>query len=472
LNPHCRMAIRLAFLCLAMVLTPNAWSQGFERFIDGVVEVEVRKRAGRPNESGTGFVVSTDHGTISVLTARHLFFEGKDSFTDNISVTLYLDKLHSHKAVLVTDSVNLDLAVLESFGVPSFVSQQLPTFSVRSPNTPLSIGEPLYVYGGKAQSWRVPLVTISGSKDGDRPDRFTFTGIGIRNGFSGAPLLDSSGRLVAVHLGLVESDESFGHAQRMTYAYGILSDLGVTMNKLDFADTTEVVKSPFTPQRKAGDARVNEKDGLSYRWIPPTPPEGFLMGCSPGDRCYSDETPHTVSLTKGFWMGEVEVTQGAYKEVMGGHKSSHDNGDDLPAKSVSWSEALAYCVSTGGLLPTEAQWEWAARAGTRGSTYGDLDKIAWYGANSGSKRHPAGQKDPNAWGLRDMLGNVREWVADWYAPYPRRSEVDPTGPPTPTQYRTLRGGSWINLASIMRVSYRDRYDARHLEDDIGFRCVE
>jgi len=256
---HRRMALRAAVCCLAMAPIPNGRSQGLERFIDGVVEVEVGKGSNKAKENGTGFVVSADGDTLSVLTARHLFYEGREGFTNDISVTFYLDKLNPHKAEFVTDSVNLDLAVLKISRVPVSVSQKLPTFSVRPDGTPLAIGDALYVLGGKSQSWQVPTVTISGLKDEDRPDRVRFTGIGIRGGFSGSALVDSNGRLAAVHLGVVESDENFGHAQRMAYAYGILKDRGVTMNRLDIGGTAMAVNPPLALNQEGGLAAVPKK---------------------------------------------------------------------------------------------------------------------------------------------------------------------------------------------------------------------
>jgi len=251
-----RIGLTAATFYLAMGRIPNGWSQGLERFINGVVEVEAGKGADKATENGTGFVVSADGGTLLVLTARHLFYEGRQGFTNDISVTFYLDKLNPHKAELVTDSANLDLAVLRVSRVPASVCQQLPTFSVRPDSTPLSIGDALYVLGGRSQSWQVPTVSVSGLKDEDRPDRIRFTGIRIRGGFSGSALIDSNGRLAAVHLGVVESDENFGFAQRMAYAYGILKDRGVTMNKLDISATAVTVEPPVGPGRERGLAAI------------------------------------------------------------------------------------------------------------------------------------------------------------------------------------------------------------------------
>ena len=155
---------------------------------------------------------------------------------------------------------------------------------------------------------------------------------------------------------------------------------------------------------------VNPKDGLTYVWIPAGT---FTMGCSAGDgQCYDDEKPaHQVTIASGFRMGRTTVTQEAYQRVAG-KNPSHFKGAQLPVDSVNWNEAQNYCRAVGMRLPTEAEWEYAARAGSSGSRYGDIDQIAWYVGNSGGKTHEVMQKQPNAWGLYDTLGNIRQWTTD------------------------------------------------------------
>jgi formylglycine-generating enzyme required for sulfatase activity len=227
---------------------------------------------------------------------------------------------------------------------------------------------------------------------------------------------------------------------------------------------------------QTGSTKVNPKDGLTYVWIPAGT---FQMGCSPGDReCYSDERPaHTVTITKGFWMGQTEVTQAAYQRVMGANPS-HFRGERLPVEQVTWDEANTYCRAVGMRLPTEAEWEYAARAGSTSERYGELEAIAWYDQepsfltwNSGGQTHEVAQKQPNAWKLYDMLGNVEEWVADWGdGNYYRQSPLqDPPGP-SAGEARSLRGGSWHHIAGGVRVSvrYSDVPGGRMNYD--GFRC--
>ncbi len=178
--------------------------------------------------------------------------------------------------------------------------------------------------------------------------------------------------------------------------------------------------------------QIDRRDGLPYVFISPGT---FSMGCSPGDdQCDDDEKPpHPVTITKGFWIGQTPVTQEAYLRVTGKSPSKF-KGSNLPVEQVSWDDAAGYCRAVGLRLPTEAEWEYAARAGSASASYGNLDDIAWYAGNSSARTHTVGQKLPNAWGLYDMLGNVWEWTADWYDKdyYSRRVDLDPAGPMTGT----------------------------------------
>ena len=186
----------------------------------------------------------------------------------------------------------------------------------------------------------------------------------------------------------------------------------------------------------------------------------------------SDETQHRVTLTKGFWMMETEVTQEQWKVVMG-NNPSNIKGDDLPVERVTWNDCQEFCKKCAQLglpvqLPTEAQWEYACRAGSTGAYASILDAMAWYNGDSGT--HPVGTLKPNAAGLYDMHGNVWEWCADWYGEYPSESVTDPVGPSTGSR-RVFRGGGWDDSAGYCRSANRgycvpgDRYYY------LGFRCV-
>ena len=257
----------------------------------------------------------------------------------------------------------------------------------------------------------------------------------------------------------------------------------------------------------AGQTKVNNRDQQQYVWIPPGK---FTMGCSSTDhQCVDDESPaHAVQITRGFWMGQTPVTVAAWKRYQTaagkpalpstdefGRKLNED--DNQPAVEATWNDASGYCLWAGMRLPTEAEWEYAARAGTTDSLYSYIDRIAWYGDNSGKKpidsadlfRVDPGkyerklfgngngprdvkQKAPNAWDLYDMLGNVAQWVQDYYSPdyYQSSASQNPAGPETGTQ-RVLRGGAWDAIPNNVRVSYRRTNPPSDRVNTFGFRCA-
>ena len=213
------------------------------------------------------------------------------------------------------------------------------------------------------------------------------------------------------------------------------------------------------------------------------PAGSFTMGSpeSEKDRGMREEQVK-VTLTKGFWMAKTEVTQAQWRAVMGSI-SRRFKGDDLPINEVSWHDAQEFIkkVNDSGVmpkgwkiaLPTEAQWEYACRAGETGLySGGTIDQVAWYDGNSGDKTHPVGRKKPNAWGLHDMHGNVCEWCADWYYHFDSlRGGTDPSGPLLHDSFesKVIRGGSWRNGAAYCRAAYRDRFDPDSRLNALGFR---
>ena len=219
--------------------------------------------------------------------------------------------------------------------------------------------------------------------------------------------------------------------------------------------------------------------GIPVRWIPPG---SFMMGSPDSEEERdSDETQHDVVLSQGFFMAETECTQGQWEMVMGGDPSEF-KGTDRPVEQVSWEEAVEYCRKltakqrTEGILPegwewrlpTEAEWEYAARAGTTGPRYGELDAIGWWDGNSGRQTHPVKQKAANAWGLHDMMGNVKEWCSDWSGDYSTGSVTDPTGPSSGS-FRVYRGGGWFFDVGLARSAFRDEADPGGRGFDLGFR---
>jgi len=216
----------------------------------------------------------------------------------------------------------------------------------------------------------------------------------------------------------------------------------------------------------------------------------FTMGSPASEKGRSDdENQHPVTLTKPFYMGRTEVTQGQWKKVMGTEpwkgKEYVREGDDYPAVYVSWDDAVEFCKKLSAMegkvyrLPTEAEWEYACRGGTKtafsfGNDDAELGKYAWFYGNAWDidekYPHRVAQKLPNPFGLHDMHGNVWEWCSDWYADYPSTPLTDPRGPDSGS-FRVLRGGSWSNGPFYVRCAFRNLYTPESRTRYDGFRLV-
>jgi formylglycine-generating enzyme required for sulfatase activity len=202
---------------------------------------------------------------------------------------------------------------------------------------------------------------------------------------------------------------------------------------------------------------------MTFCWIPAGE---FLMG-SPDmeDDRFDDEDQVNVTLSNEYWMGKYQVTQAQWEALMGSNPSRF-KGANMPVEKVSWDDAQGFIKKVNGsgvipdgwkmALPTEAQWEYACRAGEAGPySGGSIDQVAWYKGNSESKTHAVGTKKPNAWGLYDMHGNVREWCEDWYDDT-LAGGPDPSGASSGV-YRVERGGSWYSKAAGCRAARRHGY---------------
>ena len=211
------------------------------------------------------------------------------------------------------------------------------------------------------------------------------------------------------------------------------------------------------------------------KWIPPGT---FTMGSPSSEPSRSDdETQHSVTLTKGYWLMEHEVTQGEWQAVMGSNPSYFTAcGPTCPVEQVSWDDAVAFAKKASArdgvtyTLPTEAQWEYAARGGRTGELYAgsnEATSVGWIGDNSGSTTHAVCGKARNGYGLCDMTGNVWEWTSDGYGDY-GGSATDPKGAATGS-FRVFRGGSWIISAQFARVAFRFGYVPSHRVLSLGFR---
>ena len=243
---------------------------------------------------------------------------------------------------------------------------------------------------------------------------------------------------------------------------------------------------PATAAATEGEVRPNARDGLKYAWIPPG---RFEMGCVPTDRgffgfCSKDEKPqHPVTLTKGFWLAQTEVTVAAYRAFANATgrlmpKAPLWLEDMHPIVNVTWSDAVAFCDWSGGRLPTEAEWEYAARGGRQGLKFPMSDKLtreeANYSGKGGrdvwAKTAPVGSFPPSGFGLYDMAGNAWEWCSDYFAPFSGLPERDPTGP-SAGNARVVRSGSWAGPDVSQRASNRGECKPDAADDQTGFRCA-
>ncbi|NLF16066.1 MAG: SUMF1/EgtB/PvdO family nonheme iron enzyme [Lentisphaerae bacterium] len=271
----------------------------------------------------------------------------------------------------------------------------------------------------------------------------------------------------------------------------------------DFHAAPDTAPEPYTGTGWAREV-VHTATGIAMVYVPAG---SFTMGSPTAEAGRdSDERQHGVTLTRGFYLGKFEVTQAQWQSVMGRNPSQFTGaGADAPAEMVSWDDCQAFCrtLGEGFRLPTEAEWEYACRAGTTTAIYTgpltivdtnngmELDAIAWYGGNSrvtyeggfdssawpGKQHrhdragtHPVGKKQPNAWGLYDMLGNVWEWCQDGYGDYPSEAVTDPAGSGTGSD-RVFRGGSWNRNAKYCRVANRDWNPPSNRLINVGCRLV-
>ena len=253
------------------------------------------------------------------------------------------------------------------------------------------------------------------------------------------------------------------------------------------AASVEPVPPPQRARAEPQAGETREFAGMEFVWVPPGE---FVMG-SDSEHARDREQPLTrVRISRGYWLGRYEVTQAEWQAVMGTNPSEFSGCGRCPVENVSWEDVQGLMQALNarerGLgaqyrLPTEAEWEYAARAGTRGDTYAGnltdprgrdpvLERIAWFGENSGGRTQAVGQKAPNAWGLHDMLGNVWEWVQDWSGGYPGGSVTDPAGPGSGSG-RAFRGGGWFSFAGDCRSSYRYLVSPGYRGGYLGFRLL-
>ena len=300
----------------------------------------------------------------------------------------------------------------------------------------------------------------------------------------------------------VEKDLGVRSAER-GFRFALVQKERNSSKNVSAAESAAMVTDVETPTQSAGSWSSPDKAGArmeveirgaktAFRWAPPG---SFTRRWNKGTESYweeptnqfDDKQDFEISLTEGFWLAETETTQELWKLLMGENPSEGPRTDKTPVNNVSWQETQEFIsklndrgYAPAGFeyrLPTEAQWEYACMAGTTGERYGELDAIAWHEGNANDSMHEVGQKEANAWGLYDMLGNAWEWCGDWYGKYPNRDLTDYAGPQSGA-YRVLRGGwdvpDWTNPGGNGSVescsrSYRGARVARG--PSVGFRLV-
>ena len=267
------------------------------------------------------------------------------------------------------------------------------------------------------------------------------------------------------------------------------SNLQITLSKDATAIQQSTVSQPIVAQQPVAQTPITNgdnisipvKDGISIEMVR-VEAGTFTMGATPEMKDpWDDEKPaHQVTLTNDYYIGKYEVTQTLWQAVMGNNPSNF-KGDNLPVERVSWYDCQEFISKLNSItgktfrLPTEAEWEYAARGGkkSRGYQYSgssNLSDVAWYKDNSGSKTHTVGSRQANELGIYDMSGNVWEWCQDCFGTYSNSSQVNPTGANSRSK-RVIRGGCWYYSAGCCRSSYRDYNTPGSRFDNLGFRLV-
>ena len=269
----------------------------------------------------------------------------------------------------------------------------------------------------------------------------------------------------------------------------VLILVGVNSGNADKADQAESLSSSSA----ASNALSSDNKSSAFANVLPITVNGitfnmikvdggtFTMGATPEQENphQFEEPTHQVTLSS-YYIGETEVTQELWKAVMGNNPSNF-KGDNLPVEEVSWEDCQTFIGKLNDLtgkrfrLPTEAEWEYAARGGKRSnhtqySGSSNVDDVAWYSGNSGSKTHPVKTKKPNEFGLYDMSGNVNEWCQDWYGSYSSNARTHPTGPDSGS-YRVFRGGTWSIFGWFCRSSFRGNSSPGYRGYGLDFRLT-
>lgn len=451
------MLIRLS-LVLLLLFAPVASAQDLDAALSALVKI-----SGTRNETpvrGSGFVIGLDGDKATIVTASHVIEGARE-----IEVTFAVDRTQSFPAGAVLGMETGNPRGLAVFQVRGALPAGLAPLSFET-ETPLQRGENVFLFGfPEMAAAPLSLQMFFAGLDGnflrlDRP---------AGEGLSGAPVL-RNGKVVGV---VMDEDLRLTYAVKATVAHDAVTGWGVVLGGQSsprVATNTETRPVPRAVETCEPRKEPDENGIVFVRICPGT----FTMGSAENDpqADHIEKPAHLVTLSE-FLISETEITRKQYY----GFRLT-DQGDaavDLPVTDVSWEEAAEVCKHLGGRLPTEAEWEYSARAGSQSAwTFGSDERLladyAWYDKNAGNEPHPVAQRKPNAWGLYDMHGNVWEWVADWYATYPAAAQPDPPGPGK-GELRVLRGGSYATPPGNLRSAYRGRVQPMIRDAFVGFRCA-
>ncbi|HSS77174.1 MAG TPA: SUMF1/EgtB/PvdO family nonheme iron enzyme [Thermoanaerobaculia bacterium] len=445
--------LRLFALALLLLLPAAASAQELDAAVAALVRIS-GTRGGTPVR-GSGFVVALASDRATIVTASHVI-EG----VEQLEVSFAVDTTTSRPAgtVLGMDSGNpRGLAAFQVRGtLPSGLTAL--NFDIESR---LLRGEELYLMGFP-QMATAPL-TLRRVFSGPAGNLLQLD-MPVGEGFSGSPVL-RKGRVVGV---VVDEDTQLTFAVKALVAQDAVLGWGAQLGGP--SDPTEPPPRARTDTGKCVPGEQRSVKGIAFVHLCGGT---FVMGSAKDDpTADADEKPaHPVTLSE-LWMGKTEITNGQYGFLL---QKYHEGEVNLPVVDATWENAEAACRSLGGRLPTEAEWEYAARAGSTtawafGADERHLGDYAWFRDNAGGKPHPVGTKKANAWGLHDLYGNAWEWVADWYGLYSGGAQTDPTGPAKGEQH-ILRGGCFANRAEHLRTTNRHWQMPGEQAPYFGFRCV-
>ncbi len=446
-------------LALLLLLPAAASAQELDTALSAVVRIS-GTRSGTPVR-GSGFVVDLVRDKATIVTASHVI-EG----VQQIEVSFAVDPTESFPAGIVLGMESGNPRGLAVFQVRGALPAGVTALSLEVESRPRP-GDALFLLGFP-QMEREPRTTqrVLSARRGS----LLLVDQEIGEGFSGGPVLQG-GKVVGV---ITDTADQTTYAVNALVAREALEGWGVKLGGQSSTPVTNTAtqtkpEPQVVEKCEPGEQQRTEDDIVFVRICPGT----FTMGSAEDDKnADDDEKPaHEVRLTSELWIGRTEITNKQYRR----YQRDHPGEDELPATDVTWAEAQSACERFGGRLPTEAQWEYAARAGSQTAwSFGDdekgLGEYAWFGESLESTPHLVGTRKPNAWGIHDMHGNVWEWVADWFGTYGKGPQIDPSSPQT-GQYRVVRGGSFADGARFQRSASRGGVGPEGRGRYFGFRCV-